>query len=1237
MVTLSVVVPFYNVEAYLQEALESISRQTLRDLEVIMIDDGSTDGSTLIAKSFASRDPRFRLLQQENQGQGPARNLGVRHATGDYLAFCDADDVLPGNAYDLLVRSLKATGSDIAAGGVRRFSTGWVSQTVVHAAAYRTTIPHTNVSQHPALLRDCTVWNKVYRRSFWNAARIEFSAARYEDIPVAIRAYVLARSVDIRQEIVYYWRARESGELSRNQKSRELANVEGRMAAVLEASGFLATQAPALKPAFDRRVLDNDLAVLVRAAEFAGEPERKRMLELAASYLSSVDESVFREAKVIQRLRYHLIREGMNDELLEVIRYSRRGDGSKAPLVRVGRLRRKWYISHPYFADPTRGIPLHVYDARGEMTLSTRLDSVTWHAGKLRIEGHAYIRRLHAPRQHDTRIELMLRNTVIKRTVPLKVTRIERPDVTARSGQAAACYDWSGFAAEIRPERLSNLGTWRAASWELRVKVRGRGVRRAGPVCGFAAGSATLPEGRWVAGGVWLQPAPEHDGRFVIRAARPGAMVTACHADGDDLQVEGWSALPLGERAAIVISLQQGGGKPTRVPVAATDAAFGHYGFQAAIPVTRLLPAARTAARQAGDHVPRAGPGERSPDGAAVPVPLAADPIGGAADEAASDIGEARRDVGEARRDVGEADSEVGGEADSEVGGEVRWDFALDSGTGRAVRLAGETGTAGARLSTGGQEITTYLTPYGNLSAVQRTCRLVVRQANWTIANTLVLRGDYTGTEAVPQVVLLRSTGSGYQHTVPVRWQDSAFSVQLSPGAMPGLAGDLPLASGRWEMLAQTPAGENRLVADRGLLARLPDPRQAGIHEVAVETYRGDALRLAVRLAFAEKGPYAQRKLKDWYTSRAGSVPIADLAVFDSHGGKQYSCNPRAVYEELRRRDAGLDCVWITRDGQVTVPDGGRVVVRGSREHYELAARARFIVSNMLQADWYRRPPGQLYLQTWHGTPLKRICLDVETPQFPTGVAYHDRVRADVVNWDALLSENAFSTPIFRKAFGFDGDILEFGYPRNDVLSSPESAERASRVRRQLGLPAGTRTVLYAPTWRDDATTRAGGFGFPQHLDLDAVTQALGADHVMLVRAHQKMREAMVTGVADSRIIDVTPYPDIADLLLIADVLITDYSSVMFDFAVTGRPMLFFTYDLERYRDKLRGFYLDFEAEAPGPLLRTSDDVIDSLRDLDDVSSGYRAAYDAFAARFCRLDDGHAAARTVDWLLGQSA
>ncbi len=120
---------------------------------------------------------------------------------------------------------------------------------------------------------------------------------------------------------------------------------------------------------------------------------------------------------------------------------------------------------------------------------------------------------------------------------------------------------------------------------------------------------------------------------------------------------------------------------------------------------------------------------------------------------------------------------------------------------------------------------------------------------------------------------------------------------------------------------------------------------------------------------------------------------------------------------------------------------------------------------------------------------------------------------------------------------------------------------------------------------------------------------------------------------ATTGLVDVTRYPDIADLYLISDVLITDYSSAMFDFAVTGRPMLFFTYDLKRYRDQLRGFYFDFEAEAPGPLLTTTADVIEALRGVGQVAASHQGAYEAFTSKFCALEDGHAATRAVDRLL----
>jgi CDP-glycerol glycerophosphotransferase len=191
---LSVVVPFYNVERYIDAALESIARQTFRDLEVIMVDDCSTDGSTVIAKGHAARDPRFQLIQQQNQGPGIARNTGVRHATGRYLAFADSDDLVDRHAYELLTGSLEETGSDIACGGVKRIAARGARPSGLHSEPFRKTVLRTHVSRYPALLKDRTCWNKVFLRSFWDAGGFGFPGTLYEDPQLVVPASLIRSS-----------------------------------------------------------------------------------------------------------------------------------------------------------------------------------------------------------------------------------------------------------------------------------------------------------------------------------------------------------------------------------------------------------------------------------------------------------------------------------------------------------------------------------------------------------------------------------------------------------------------------------------------------------------------------------------------------------------------------------------------------------------------------------------------------------------------------------------------------------------------------------------------------------------------------------------------------------------------------------------------------------------------------------------------------------------------------------
>jgi CDP-glycerol glycerophosphotransferase len=345
--------------------------------------------------------------------------------------------------------------------------------------------------------------------------------------------------------------------------------------------------------------------------------------------------------------------------------------------------------------------------------------------------------------------------------------------------------------------------------------------------------------------------------------------------------------------------------------------------------------------------------------------------------------------------------------------------------------------------------------------------------------------------------------------------------------------------------------------------------------------------------------------------------------LFESWHGS-YSDNPRALSEELLRRSSPLRQAWVLPKRPVGLPEAVTVVAPRTRRYLEHLGRARYLVSNDTMPGYFFKKRGCTYLQTWHGTPLKRIGFDIARPAFRDSRRTLYNLKRDVAQWDYLISPNQFSTEILRNAFHYRGPVMEVGYPRNDLLSSPHAGPLREETRHRLGIADGLRAVLYAPTWRDDDA-------FSLHLDLESVVKTLGEGYVVLLRIHPDVADTFaLRGMR--QVIDVTPEPDIRELYLAADVLVTDYSSVMFDFAVTGKPMLFFTYDLTFYRDRLRGFYFDFEAEAPGPLLSTSDDVVACLLDLEQVTAGYAPAYERFVERFCHWDDGHAAERVIDAL-----
>ncbi|EGO6568250.1 CDP-glycerol glycerophosphotransferase family protein [Enterococcus faecalis] len=352
-----------------------------------------------------------------------------------------------------------------------------------------------------------------------------------------------------------------------------------------------------------------------------------------------------------------------------------------------------------------------------------------------------------------------------------------------------------------------------------------------------------------------------------------------------------------------------------------------------------------------------------------------------------------------------------------------------------------------------------------------------------------------------------------------------------------------------------------------------------------------------------------------------GKLPKKKLFIFESFHGKQYSDNPRAIFEYIRDNCPEYQCIWAVKKGYEMpfVEENVPFVKRLSWRWLWLMPRAQYWVFNTRMPAWMYKNQTTIYIQTWHGTPLKKLGLDIETVKMPEHEteSYKLEVIQEAKRWDYLISPNAYSTRVFRQAFNYEGEILEIGYPRNDLLVCENKDKIAFSVRNQLGLSVNQKIILYAPTWRDDESIRKGAYRFTNHLPVEQLL-AIDSSVVILTRLHYLIAESFDISAFGSRVIDVSSYPDINQLYLIADLLITDYSSVMFDFALTKKPMLFFMYDKEKYQNSTRGFYFDPTAILPGKIVTDTDSLVTSVKNvLFSKTEQEQRLYVQFFREFC--------------------
>ncbi|MGA3231529.1 CDP-glycerol glycerophosphotransferase family protein [Lactiplantibacillus pentosus] len=360
------------------------------------------------------------------------------------------------------------------------------------------------------------------------------------------------------------------------------------------------------------------------------------------------------------------------------------------------------------------------------------------------------------------------------------------------------------------------------------------------------------------------------------------------------------------------------------------------------------------------------------------------------------------------------------------------------------------------------------------------------------------------------------------------------------------------------------------------------------------------------------------------------------VVLFEAFNGKMPTDNPLYIYQALQAAHPDWHLVWgvkrqLLAEARRQYPQM-TIIPRFSLQWLWVAPVAEFWVLNARLPYWLRKNSKTTYIQTWHGTPLKRLGIDIPNVSMPgtDTEQYRQNFTTESRRWDYLIAPNQFSKDIFRRAFDFHNQFLDYGYPRNDRLVNQAKDPQALAAIKQkiIGHKTG-KVILYAPTWRDDYFIRKGMYKMNLPFSLSKVVNALGKDDVLIIRPHYLVAESINIHGFEAQV-KVCVDEDIDDLYLISDLLITDYSSVMFDYAILNRPMLFYPYDLAHYQGDIRGFYFDYD-KVPGPVVTNELDFVSALEQF--LSQGnypaYAAKMTAFRQQFTTWEKGTASERVV--------
>ena len=1131
----SVIIPVYNVQEFLKECIDSVLAQTLinkeltdgyeRNLQIILVDDGSTDDSGKISKEYADSFDNIDYIYEENQGLGHARNYGCEFAEGDYIIFLDSDDIVPPKAYERMYDSAVKNDVDFTMGNVTRFNSKKTRRIKIHLTAFSGTKEVTHITESPELFYDTTAWNKLIKKSFWEKHDFKFpEGILYEDIPVTMPMHYLADKVSIIYETCYLWRIREGLSKSITQTTDETKNLKDRLAVMRMVDDFYNEHVKEDDLHFTKTIkwLTIDLKMyvdsLIKQTEKASIPFRNLLID----YINeSIDLNALNYLNEIDKLKYEYLLNDEFDKLVKLINFEK----NDLKFIEV-------YSSNSHLViDVDENVfgnsPFIVDQYVKEGYKRNNIQKVAMKKEELAVNAFTIIPGLEIKDFSEREYSFYLVNSDSHKKLPLEFDNVKSKNLPSkfniRHGNKLS-YDAASFKVHVPFSKLINDPEFNG---ENRIEVN------------FKQGE--------VVHNYFLA----HPKKRVITSSRLKARIYE----------NTYFSIDYDEYMELILNIN---------PI--------DYCYEkVAIEDNQLC---IYSPKYNGDLF-LCYDEELINEGYRVPF----------------DYDDEKQSYSMDLEKISNRKGQIRYENDEPIVYSDKKQLYLNSNNGQIIINA--------------------LRDYHFDIQRENNLSLITKMS----ANNQTINID-VDLYSINDISKLNSA------VLYLKDKTNFEEFQISRANLANGKINFNFNFANEEILKNLYHGVHDLYVkydiDGNVFSTPLYLLELFTHVYSEELYDYKLYRSGkstLRIRSTRKWPESEdTKVKRKEISKTKykmfrKLPINPKRImFESLWSKQFNCNPRYFYEYINENYPDYECIWSFDDEHKVITGNAKRVRKHSLKYYYYLATSKYLMDNAnFENDFVKRDE-QVYIQTMHGTPLKSFGLDIPT-EFVT-----EKSKQDFINrcnrWDYLLVQSDYVAGLSKRCFDYDGEILKLGYPRTDILYSKDNPDEINKIKEKLGLPLDKKVILYAPTWRMRND-------FDLMLDLKSFKKSLSDEYVLVLRMHHFAGSQLDQLESDDFVYDLSRYRSMEELYLVSDILITDYSSAMFDYAILDRPIILFTYDMDEYVNSIRGTYFDLEEYKPGPILYTSKEVENAIINMDEIEEEYKEDRHKFQKKFNQYESAN--------------